>query len=134
MRKATILTAVLVAAGVLSGCVERQMTLVTEPKGAKAYYNDKYVGETPVTFHFAFYTAPYIRLEKDGYATLKAAPKVKVPAYERFPLDIFSEAVIPWTIYDRQTFNYTLEQTKLTDIPPLLQRADELGQETVKEK
>jgi len=130
MRKATILTAFLLAA-ILTGCVERQMTLVTEPKGAKAYYNDKYVGDTPVTFHYAFYASPRIRLERDGYETVKATPKVKIPAYERFPFDFLSESIIPWTIYDRQTFEYTMERTKPTDIPALLKRADELGQETV---
>ena len=131
MRRAAIVAVLLSACA--SGCVERQMTLVTDPPGARAYYNNKYVGETPVTFHFTYYQSPGLRFEKEGYKSLEAAPKVTPPVYERFPLDFFAEA-LPLRIYDRHKFIYELQKEAKPDIDALVKRADELRTETTSGK
>ena len=131
LRKA-VLVSMLAATAFLAGCVERQMTLVTEPQGAKAYYNGEYVGQTPVTFHFTYYQPPRLRFEKDGYETLTAVPSVKPPLYERFPLDFLAETA-PWTVYDRHTYKYPLKANEPVDVNGLVTRASELGAETTGE-
>jgi hypothetical protein len=126
--KRLVLTVVVAVA--LAGCVERQMTIASDPPGAKLYYNNRYVGETPVTFHFTYYQAPDLRLEKDGYETLRVVQKVKPPVYERLPFDLFAEAA-PLTLYDRVSFSYML--TRQVDAEPqaLVDRANDLARETL---
>jgi len=109
------------------------MTLVTEPEGAKAYYNGEYVGETPVTFHFTHYGSPRLEFEKDGYERLDVVREVRAPLYQRFPLDFFAEVLWPGTIYDRHTFTFELAESKLADRERLKARAAELERETLGE-
>jgi len=130
MKRNACFWVALLAAVSLSGCVERQMTLATDPPGAKAYYNGTYVGQTPVTFHFTYYQAPDLKFEKDGYRTFRATPDVKPPLYQVFPLDLIAETS-PFTFYDRRTFSYTLEAATKTDTAELVKRAEELRDETV---
>ena len=132
MRKMLLAAVVLSAAG-LFGCVERQMTLVTEPEGAKAYYNGTYVGETPVTFHFTYYQAPGLKFEKDGYRTLRDVPDVKAPWYETFPFDFLAETS-PFTFYDKRTFSYKLDPSVKADVGELVKRAEELRDEVVPQR
>lgn len=112
----------------LCGCVERQMTLVTRPEGAKAYYNNRYVGETPVTFHFTYYQDPALRFEMDGYQTLKVTQPVRTPWYERTPFDFFAETSV-LTFRDRQTFSYNLLPEAMPDKKALVERADAMRAE-----
>ena len=132
MLRKVVVVSILAAVGFLAGCVERQMTLVSEPQGAKAYYNGEYVGQTPVTFHFTYYQPPRIRLEKDGYETLTVIQPVEPPLYELFPLDILAETA-PWTVYDRHAFTYPLRAMEPVDVNALVTRASELGAETTGE-
>jgi len=105
------------------GCVERRLTLVTQPQGAVAYYNGEQIGQTPVTFSFTHYQAADLRFEKDGFDTLRLVQPLKVPAWQRFPLDIFSELLWPFTLRDEQAFAYTMEQTQDLPADGLLQEA-----------
>ncbi len=125
MRIATAVLGVCLAAACLTGCVERQMTLVTDPEGAKAYYNGKYVGETPVTFSFTYYQDPWLEFQKDGYTTLKTIGEVKTPLCERFPLDFFAETS-PFTFHNSQTLTFTLAPMREVDLDALVERSKEL--------
>ncbi len=130
MRKiAATLAAMTLTALLSAGCVERRMTLVTEPEGAIAYYNGKPVGRTPVTFHFTYYQPGDIRFEKDGYQTLRVVQPVKAPVYQRFPLDFFAEVLLPSPLCDRHTFDYTLEERKAVDVEALVERANKMREE-----
>ncbi len=113
-----------------AGCVDRKMSVVTEPAGAKLYYNNRYVGETPVTFSFVYYQPPDIRIEKDGYDTLHLVQPLKTPWYERLPLDFFAETA-PVTIHNTLTLDYGLMKSTEPDTPSLIKRADDLGSETM---
>lgn len=128
MRRTRLIAIAALCSLAAAGCVERQMTLVTDPPGAGAYYNGSYVGETPVTFHFTYYQAPDLKFEKDGYATLRAAPSVKTPFYQRFPLDFFAE-IAPFTLRDRQSMSFALEKASMPESPDLIIRAEELRKE-----
>jgi hypothetical protein len=94
--------AILLAGGMilLAGCVERRLTITSEPTGALVTVNSKEVGRTPVTFPFTWYGDYDVQLRLDEseqhYQTLKTHYQVKPPAYEVPPLDLFSE-LAPWT-------------------------------------
>jgi len=117
---------VLFAAAVCASCVERRMTLVTKPAGAVAYYNGREVGVTPVTFDFTYYQAADLRFEKDGCRTLRTVQPVKAPLYQRFPLDFFAETLVPFTLRDSHTFEYTLEVETDAPVEEVTGRAEEM--------
>jgi len=50
----------------ITGCVERLITVKSTPAGALVYLNDEEVGRTPVTVPFKFYGVYDVRLEHDG--------------------------------------------------------------------
>jgi hypothetical protein len=52
----------------LAGCsTKRTLTIDTEPKGARVWVNDRYVGESPVAVPFVHYGEFEVRLEKAGH-------------------------------------------------------------------
>ncbi len=49
-----------------TGCIERLITVSSQPPGALVYLNDEEVGRTPVTVPFRFYGVYDVRLEHEG--------------------------------------------------------------------
>jgi hypothetical protein len=85
---------VLLLAAVASlGCVQRTISITSDPSGALVHLNDEQVGRTPVTVPFIFYGVYDVRLEADGYEPLWTAQKAKAPWWEMPPIDLFAEAV-----------------------------------------
>lgn len=56
---------------ILSGCMSSTM-IETQPKGAKVFLDNEYVGTSPVVMQdYKFATmSTYVRIEKDGYETI----------------------------------------------------------------
>lgn len=119
-----------------SGCVLRTLTINSEPSGATVYVDNTAVGETPVTIPFTYYGTRKITLEKtdaDGkliYERKIVYEKLSAPVYQIFPLDFFSEIVLPVDIKDEHFFTYRLDPLNL---PPtaeiqknVLKNAEEL--------
>ena len=100
---------------VFSGCVLRTLTINSEPSGATVYVDNNPVGETPVTIPFTYYGTRKITLEKtdaDGkllYERKIVFEKLSTPIYQYFPLDFFSEVVLPVDIKDEHFFTYRLD-------------------------
>lgn len=100
---------------VFSGCVLRTLTINSEPSGATVYLDNTPIGETPVTIPFTYYGTRKITLEKtdaDGkliYERKIIFEKLSTPVYQYFPLDFFSEIVLPVDIKDEHFFTYRLD-------------------------
>ncbi|MFA5865260.1 MAG: PEGA domain-containing protein [Phycisphaerae bacterium] len=105
------------------GCVERTITINSEPKGALVYLNDKEVGRTPVTVPFQWYGDYDVILRKDGFEPLKTHNKVVQPWYEYIPADIFAELFYPGTIHDDHLWEFELKTREPTNVKELQQRA-----------
>jgi hypothetical protein len=105
--------AALVMAG---GCVQRRMTVRSNPPGALVYVDDYQIGTTPVSTDFIYYGTRKIRLVKDGYETLTVRQPFPIPWYEIFPLDFVSENLWPWEIRDERVVD--LAMTTTASIPP----------------
>lgn len=107
-----------------SGCVLRTLTIDSEPPGATVYLDNTPIGETPVTVPFTYYGTRKITLEKtdaDGkliYERKIVYEKLSIPAYQIFPLDFFSEIVLPVDIKDEHFFTYQLVPLNL---PPTVE-------------
>lgn len=110
-----------------TGCVQRRMTIRSNPPGALVYIDDYYIGTTPVSTDFIYYGKRKIRLVKDGYEILNV-PKYDIPPpwYELFPIEFVSENIIPWEIRDERVLDFQLAPQVVVPQDQLLARAEQL--------
>jgi len=121
----TVIVVSLIATLFLTGCVERQLTINTEPQGALVILNDEEIGESPVTVSFEWYGDYNVRISKEGYETLNTHRKLKAPLHDKFPLDLLA-MLIPKRTVDSYQWTFTLEEKKQISREKLLQNAEEL--------
>ena len=99
-----------------AGCVQRRMTIRSNPPGALVYVDDYQIGTTPVSTDFIYYGTRKIRLVKDGYETLTVRQPFPIPWYEIFPLDFVTENLWPWEIRDERVVDLAMSTT--ASMPP----------------
>lgn len=75
------------------GCVQRTITITSQPSGALVHLNDVEVGRTPLTVPFKFYGTYDVRLERDGYEPLWTAQEADAPWWEAPGPDLIAEAI-----------------------------------------
>jgi len=121
---AVILVA-LIAALLLAGCVERHLTINTEPQGAMVFLNDEEIGESPVTVSFEWYGDYNVRISKEGFETLKTHRKLKAPWYDEFPFDFFA-MLNPKRTVDSYQWSFELEEKKQISREQLIQNAEKI--------
>ncbi len=111
------------------GCVERRITIRTDPPGAMAYIDDYQIGTTPISTNFTYYGTRKIRLVKDGFKTKVVYQRIPPPWYQIPPLDFVTENIILGTIRDHRTLTYQLEADVVVPPEHLLQRAEQFRSE-----
>ncbi|MDZ4817869.1 MAG: PEGA domain-containing protein [Planctomycetota bacterium] len=111
-----------------SGCVQRRLTIRSNPPGARVYIGDQEIGTTPVSTEFVYYGDRKIRLALDGYETLVVNQPIPTPWYQYFPLDFVSENLVPGEIRDERVVNYQLVPLQLVPSEILVTRAEQLRQ------
>jgi len=126
---ATLLFCLLFAAG----CVERRLTVRTDPPGARVFIDDYEIGTSPCSTHFTYYGTRKIRLVKDGFKTKTIYQPLPPPWYQIPPLDFFAENLIPGTFRDHRTVRYELEPEIVTPAEELLRRAEAVRSQTLSE-
>lgn len=109
MHRVVLVTAAIAIALSAAGCVQRRMTIRSNPPGALVYVDDYQIGTTPVSHDFVYYGTRKIRLVKDGYETLTVRQPFPVPWYEIFPLDFVTENLIPWEIRDERVVDLAMQ-------------------------
>lgn len=114
----------LLAAVVLAGCVERRLTIVTEPEGAVVWLNDEEVGTTPVTVNFNWYGDYRVQIAKDGYETLNTHRLLERPLHDRAGFDFIAEVLWPGRIVDEYEWEFTLAPWQQPDAAMLLEQAE----------
>jgi hypothetical protein len=123
--------AVLVLPLALAGCVRRTLTIQTEPPAALVYLNDQEVGRTPVSVPFTWYGDYDVMIRKPGYQTLQTHARLHPPWYQVPPLDLISEALVPFTVHDTRQLAYTLEPQHYPTTQEVLERAVSLRERTL---
>jgi hypothetical protein len=104
-----------------SGCIERKITISTEPSGALVLLNDEEVGTSPVTVGFEWYGDYNVQISKDGYQTLKTHQNLKRPVADRFPVDLFAD-MFSSKIY-QYNWSFKLEPLQPIDKDKLIESA-----------
>lgn len=106
-------------------CVERTVTINTQPPGATVLLNDQDVGKSPVRVPFTWYGDYDIIVRKEGHQTLKTNQRIDAPWYQYPVIDIFAECLVPFTIRDERTLEtLVLEPAVMPNKDDLLHRAD----------
>jgi len=126
-RRAAWLLVVLLCAGNL-GCVQRRLTIRSNPPGALVYVDDYQIGTTPVSTDFVYYGTRKVRLSLSGYETLTVMQPLPTPWYEYPGLDFISENLVPGEIRDERVVEYQLKPQMIGPSQQLLGRAENLRQ------
>ena len=124
-RYSLLIRLLLLTAGVLmTGCVERTITITSDPPGALVYLNDEEVGRTPVTVPFTFYGTYDVRLEHEDFQPLWTQKKADAPWWETPGPDLVAEA-IPNNKSELR-WHFEMQQRSPADESALLDRARQM--------
>ncbi len=110
----------------LVGCVERKLTINTEPQEALVILNDEEIGTSPVTVSFEWYGDYWVRISKEGFESLNTHRPLKGPWYDKFPFDFFAQIISPDRIVDSYEWTFELEPKKQITREELIQNAENL--------
>jgi len=121
-----LITIGLIVSLLLSGCVERKLTINTEPQGALVILNDEEIGTSPVTVSFEWYGDYWIRISKEGYESLNTHRLLKRPLHDIPPFDFFAQIINPNRIVDSYEWTFPLEPRKQISRDELIQAAERL--------
>jgi hypothetical protein len=114
----------LLAITITAGCVQRRMTIRSNPPGALVYVDDYQIGTTPVSTDFVYYGTRKIRLVKDGFETLTVRQPFPIPWYEVFPLDFVTENLWPWEIRDERVVDLAMVPAGSVPTESVVSRAE----------
>jgi len=125
-RTVGLIIALGTAALLPTGCVERELTINTEPAGALVTLNDEQIGTSPVTVSFNWYGDYWVRASKEGYETLQTHRELKAPWHDWFPFDFFAQVLYPGRIVDSYEWSFELPPRQTPTREELLESADTL--------
>jgi len=130
--------ALLACAALLSagGCIERTITLVTEPPGCVVYLNDVEQGRTPCTVPFQWYGDYDVRIRGEQntgtpenpqttYYYLHTHRVAETPWYQFIPIDFFVD-ILPFQARDDKTWAFIVPPVPDQSPEQLIQNAKEL--------
>jgi hypothetical protein len=124
VRKPLVCLLLLALACSMNGCVDRILTIKSEPAGALVALNDLEVGRTPLTRDFTWYGTYDVELRAQGYEPLRTKGKVIAPWWQWVPFDLFAE-ILPFHFKDHQELNFTMKPISAAAADPdvMLQHA-----------
>jgi hypothetical protein len=101
---AALLSLVLVA----PGCLDRTVTVTSEPPGAVVRLNEVEIGRTPVTTAFTWYGNYDVQVRKEGHESLNTSAEISAPIYEYPPLDL-AATVLPFRVHTERKLHFVLQ-------------------------
>jgi len=128
---AALLATSVLCSSVLCGCAaKRTLTITSDPSGALVRLDDEPIGETPMEVEFLHYGTRRVSYSLEGYLTTSVLIEVRAPWYARFPVDIFSEVILPIGWRDDHAVHASLtpgeEQLQPPALRSVLERAEAL--------
>jgi hypothetical protein len=109
-----------------TGCVERKLTINTNPAGAQVFINDEEIGVSPVTTSFNWYGDYNITIRKQGCETLQTHRKLQSPWFDLFPFDFVTQVLYPGRIVDSHEWSFDLKPQKEVGRQELIKDAEQI--------
>ena len=116
--------------GLLGGCLERRMIIVSDPPGASVTLNGHLIGAAPVDVPsslFEYYGDYEVLLLADGYEPMLVRQPVPPPWYGYPLVDFFTENVIPYHYHDKRIFTYQLSPARIVSPDELDRKSTRLN-------
>jgi hypothetical protein len=110
----------------MAGCVERKLTINTNPAGAQVFLNDEEIGVSPVTTSFRWYGDYNITIRKQDCETLQAHRKLESPWFDYFPFDFVMQVLYPGRIVDSYEWSFDLKPQKDVGRQELIKAAEQI--------
>jgi len=110
----------------LAGCVERKLTINTNPSGALVLLNDEEIGVSPTTVSFNWYGDYNVTIRKQGYETLAVNRKLEAPWHDCFGLDFLIQNIYPGRVIDSYEWSFDLKPQKEIVRQELIEAAERL--------
>ena len=107
-----------------AGCLERRVSIESDPPGATVIVNDVELGRTPLEAGFTHYGVYDVRVEKEGFEPLRTSARAPAPFHEYPPVDLAATA-LPFTFTTVVPWSFTLTPASQVDAG-LLDRANAL--------
>ena len=128
---ATGLAATLALIPLLVGCrARRELVFESEPPGARVLLDGELVGRTPLRVPFESYGVRHVSIQRAGYRDHGEDWELETPWYSEFPLDFFSEILLPFGWRDEHRMEVVLEpwtgEIVEEDFEAVLERAESL--------
>ncbi len=127
MKQAGLSMMALAAAVLLQGgCLERRVSITSDPPGAIVTMNDMELGRTPLEADFTHYGVYDIRVEHEGYEPLRTTARARTPLYEYVPVDLATTAM-PVTFKRVVPWHFALAQSPESTLPPEQVQSELIG-------
>jgi hypothetical protein len=110
----------------LTGCVQRRLSIRSNPPGALVYVDDYEIGRTPCSTQFTYYGKRKFRLVLDGYETLTTEQRIWFPWYQVVGVDFIAENLVPWEIRDERDLVFNMQPLQNVPTEQLLENAERL--------
>jgi hypothetical protein len=131
MSLLTSIALVVAMASPADAIVRRRLNVNSNPQGALVYVDNQQIGTTPCSVDFTYYGTREVRLIKPGFETLTVNQPIPAPWYEYTPIDFVSENLVTMKIRDNRTVNYNLAPQLVVPAQELIDRANQLRQDTL---
>jgi len=92
LRRCALLALAIGAAGCRP---TRTLVVDSVPQGAVVRLDETVIGRTPLEYRFDHYGERRVSLYAPGYRTHSARESIRAPWHARFPLDLFTEVLLP---------------------------------------
>jgi len=136
MMKRICLVLVALSLAALTGCVERKLTISSDPPGALVTLNDVEIGRTPVTVPIKWYGTYDLRFHYEVNTGTPENPHIKryylhtsrkttTPWFENIPIDLFAE-LSPGQFKDDQIWGFAIPEVVEPTDEDLIKRAKAL--------
>jgi len=121
-----LLALVVALSPALAGCVQRRLSIRSNPPGALVYVDDYEIGRTPCSTQFTYYGKRKFRLVLDGYETLTTEQRIWFPWYQVVGVDFVAENLVPWEIRDERDLVFNMQPLRNVPTTELLENAERL--------
>ena len=119
----------------LTGCVERLISIRSDPPGATVYVDGELQGKTPIDVRYTWYGGRDVTLEMPGFVSITKRVDLSPPWWQYVPFDFVTDLLIPFTLTDRTELHFMMatETAKKADVEGLKARAEEMKQKLGRE-